>query len=303
MNEVATEEFKSLIRKVGSDFSLTQGVGGNCSVKFDGQMVVKASGRRLADIGLADYFYQVEVTDGQFTDSLSGQNGKPSIEVFLHALLPSNYVLHLHSSRAVALSMIASTSKETATEITQHRIKLLPYARPGVELKELISAGSDFEDSNTFLLTNHGTLFQAETVDQLSDLVRSFERFAATQVESTKLFSLDETSMRTKLSGYEVEHLRWHAEYNWRISPDHVVFLGTHAPLGFIGKLREGVTVGDLLDSISSSPGQIGPAQEQLLWFVNVALSLPLKTLSTLSDGEADFLQSWEAEKHRLGKN
>jgi ribulose-5-phosphate 4-epimerase/fuculose-1-phosphate aldolase len=297
---VVTEEFKAFIQKVGSDFSLTQGVGGNCSVKSDGHMVVKASGRRLADIGLVDYFYEVEVADGQFADSIPDQNGKPSIEVFLHALLPSKYVLHLHSTQAVALSMIAATSKETATEISQRGVKLLPYIRPGVKLKEAISTGLDLEDSNTFLLTNHGTLFHAETVEHLSDLVTSFESFANTQLESTKLFSLDETSMRTKLSGHEVEHLSWHAEHNWRISPDHVVFLGTQAPRGFTERLREGVTIGDLLDSVPSTQGTLGPGQEQLLWFVNVSMCIPRKTLESLSETEADFLQSWEAEKHRL---
>lgn len=297
---VVTEEFKAFIQKVGSDFSLTQGVGGNCSVKSDGHMVVKASGRRLADIGLVDYFYEVEVTDGQFDDSIPGQNGKPSIEVFLHALLPRKHVLHLHSARAVALSMISATSKETATQIIQQGIRLLPYARPGVGLKESISTGLDFEDSSTFLLTNHGTLFQSESVEELSDLVTSFESFASKQLKSAMSFGLDETSMKTELSGNEVEHLRWQAEHNWRISPDHVVFLGTHAPHGFTERLLEGVAIGDLLDSAPSSQGIIGPAREQLLWFINVALSLPQKTLASLSVREAEFLQSWEAEKHRM---
>jgi ribulose-5-phosphate 4-epimerase/fuculose-1-phosphate aldolase len=298
-----TEEFKVLIQKVGSDFSLTQGVGGNCSVKSDGNMVVKASGRRLADIGLVDYFYEVEVTDGQFADSIPGQNSKPSIEVFLHALLPSKYVLHLHSAQAVALSMIAATSKEIATQIIQRGIRLLPYARPGVELMESISTGLDLEDSSTFLLTNHGTLFQSESVEELSDLVTSFESFASKQLESAMTFGLDETSMKTKLSGHEAEHLRWQAEHNWRISPDHVVFLGTHAPHGFTERLREGVAIGDLLDSAPSSQGIIGPAQEQLLWFVNVSLRLPAKSFPTLSESEANFLRSWEAEKHRINLN
>ena len=272
-------------------------------MKSDGYMVVKASGRRLAEIGLADYFYEVEVFGGQFADSLPGQNGKPSIEVFLHALLPSQYVLHLHSAQAVALSMIAATSKQTATGITQRGIKLLPYARPGVELKESNSTALDFEDSSTFLLTNHGTLFQSESVEELSDLVTSFESFAANQLESTIPFSLDETSMKTKLSAHEAEHLRWQAEHNWRISPDHVVFLGTHAPHSFIERLQEGVTIGDLLNSAPSSQGITRPAQEQLLWFVNVALCLPQKTLASLSEGEAEYLQSWEAEKHRMNLN
>jgi hypothetical protein len=199
--------------------------------------------------------------------------------------------------------MIAASSREMATTILKREIKLLPYARPGVELKELVSTYADSQDSHTFLLTNHGTLFQAETVEQLAELVWSFESFAATQLEPTKLFSLDEVSLIYELSEHLVKHVRWHAEHNWRISPDHVVFLGNHAPDGFIKRLLAGVTIRDLLDSAPSVLGSIGLAQEQLLWFLNVSLSLPLKRLTTLSEPEARFLKSWEAEKYRLSNH
>jgi len=295
-----SDEFKELVRLVGSDFSLTQGVGGNSSVKANGSMVVKASGRRLADIDSSDYFYEVSLSNGQFVDSLPGQRGKPSIEVFLHALLPDKYVLHLHSTRAVALSMIASTSQETAREIIENGITLLPYARPGVELSRSISTQLSTNDRSTFLLTNHGSLFQANSVQKLADLIRSFENFAELKLEKTRLFKLETESMDAELSHDIAKHLSWHAQHNWRISPDHVVFLGTHAPRGFLENLREGVTVRDLLDSTSLTGGLIGPLQEQLLWFLNVTLSLPLKTFTTLSETEAIVLQSWEAEKHRL---
>jgi rhamnose utilization protein RhaD (predicted bifunctional aldolase and dehydrogenase) len=266
-------------------------------------MAVKSSGRRLADIDSGDYFYEVSVSDGQFIDSLTGQAGKPSIEVFLHALLPSKYVLHLHSARAVALSMIASASKETTTEINQFGITLLPYSRPGAELKESIATRLGSLNSNTILLTNHGTLFQANSVQTLADLVTSFECFAESKLAKTKFFNFDTHSMSTDISEATAAHLRWQAENNWRISPDHVVFLGTHPANSFINELRGGVTIRELIDSTELTQGSISTVQEQLLWFVNVALCLPLKPLITLSESEANFLRSWDAEKHRLYNN
>jgi hypothetical protein len=104
----------------------------------------------------------------------------------------------------------------------------------------------------------------------------------------------------TVLDQEEASHIKWHAENNWRISPDHVVFLGINAPPELVQELSGTTTIRNILQRVFSDTKQVGPREEQLLWFLNVAQFLPQSPLPTLDEGEARILISWEAEQHRV---
>jgi ribulose-5-phosphate 4-epimerase/fuculose-1-phosphate aldolase len=298
------EEFVDLLVNLGQDFSLVQGLGGNCSVKSNGNMLVKASGKRLADAHSTGYFYEVEISDGEHRETGKTQEGKPSIEVFLHALLPHKYVLHLHSTQGVAIAMLAAQNEVIRDEILDLGIIMIDYARPGIALKEVIrskiTVSSDEVPATTFLMQNHGTLFGARSVDELREVVALFEEWATSKIGRGLDLELRPNSLTTFLDKAAIDHIQWHARVNWRITPDHVVFLGATAPQGLLGNLTAPMTVLDFLRTVLSDVEKIGPREEQLLWFVNVIQFLPKKHFTTLSEDEADVLTSWDAERHRV---
>jgi ribulose-5-phosphate 4-epimerase/fuculose-1-phosphate aldolase len=298
------EEFINLLTKLGQDFSVAQGLGGNSSVKSNREMLVKASGKRLADAHMPGYFYIVGIADGEHIETGRVQEGKPSIEVFLHALLPHKYVLHLHSTKGVALAMLAAQNADTRRQISDFGITMIDYARPGIALKNAIkskiSLSKDEAPATTFLMQNHGTLFGASSVDELQEAVVQFEERATSMIGPGLGLALTPDSLATVLDEAAIDHVQWHARNNWGISPDHVVFLGASAPQELLGNLAAPITVLELVKAVISGVGKIGPREEQLLWFINVVQFLPKEGLPTLTEKEANDLISWEAEKHRV---
>lgn len=290
-------EFKQLLAKVGSDFALTQGLGGNSSYKEDGVMYIKASGMRLKDVENPAYFFKVGVADSEFFDLGLDQPGKPSIEVFMHALFEHKFVLHLHSSMGVAVSMLAKAKPEILAELDREKVCLLPYARPGEALKQSIKSALAEKEYSAFLLQNHGVLYFANSSAELADAIEYFEKLWAKLLEPHGMALLRPDSNESELSDEQSIRLQWHAKNNWRMSPDHCVFLGTE-PTEWLNQIS-GTKTSEImgLDAFDSTPTV---KQEQLLWFVNVAINLPAMELPTLSITESDELRGWEAEKHRV---
>jgi ribulose-5-phosphate 4-epimerase/fuculose-1-phosphate aldolase len=284
----------------GDDFSLTQGLGGNCSFKSNGKMLVKSSGKRLSDVKSLDYFFEVQVSDGEYREIESGQPGKPSIEVFLHALLPYKFVVHLHSTLGVALSLSAALDQDIKNLIHQAGVATLGYKRPGIELKTEINRVHQLSNTKAFLLQNHGVVFGAETVEDLAQMVLSFESLASNILGVNKNDFFSPQDIDQRLSKETAQHLRWHAVNNWRIAPDNVVFLGELAPDALLAELNGSPTLERLIERVETNPGKVSPKGEQLLWFFNVAKCLPRRLFPTISLEEAKCLISWESEKHRV---
>ena len=301
---IPTTDFIDFLSEVGSDFSLAQGLGGNGSVKSQDEMFVKASGKRLGDSASQNYFYQVGISNGEYHEINPSQEGRPSIEVFLHAMLPYRYVLHLHSTRGVALSMLAATDARVKTRLTKQGISLLDYRKPGIELKQAV--GHVLKDSpdeaipSTFLLTNHGTLFGANSISELRKSVLDFEDNAAILLGSRFELKMSPGNLSEVVDSEFIENISWHAQNNWRISPDHVVFLGAHPSEEITRALRGPTTAFEILQKAFPRMKRIGPVEEQLLWFINVVQFLPKQQFPILKEKDAIELLSWEAENHRV---
>jgi len=297
-------EFIDFLTKLGLDFFLVQGLGGNSSVKSDGEMLVKASGKRLAEANLPGYYYKVAISNGDYVDTAKAQDGKPSIEVFLHALLPQKYVLHLHSTKGVALAMLAARSAGLRHEILNHGITMIDYARPGIALKEAIKSTTSLTKegvkATAFLMQNHGTLFGANSVNELREAVTEFEEWASSIIGPGLGLALSPNNLTDVLDEVVLEHIQWHARNNWRISPDHVVFLGASAPKAILENLPAPSTVLEFVRNVLSNVTRIGPREEQLLWFVNVVQFLPKARFPALTESEANDLISWDSERHRV---
>ena len=300
----ADAEFLDFLMEVGSDFSLTQGLGGNSSIKSEGLMLVKASGKKLGEAHLPNHFYEVGVLEGEHYEVKADQSGKPSIEVFLHAMLAQKYVVHLHSAQGVALSVLSAHNGNLRASLEARGVSIVEYCTPGIELKNAIESTMQSHVASsqtaTFLLQNHGTLFGANSVKLLRDEVSRFENEASLELETRPNILIRPDNIDFVLDPIEASHIKWHAQNNWRISPDNVVFLGIRAPEGLLQELSGSNTVRNILQKVFPETNKIGPREEQLLWFFNVVRFLPCIELPTLVEGEARKLLSWEAEQHRL---
>lgn len=293
--------FEELIIRYGNDFSLTQGLGGNCSVKTGNRMKVKASGKRMSAIRDTDFFYEVSLTESGFRDDLEGQIGKPSIEVYLHALLPFKYVVHLHSTRAIAFSMSSRFLSETSLGARSGSIHLLPYTRPGLELMESLR-GFDFAaEGFSSILQNHGIVVAANSLSRLANLLEELESCTSPE-DVIATGNLSPKLPGTLISKELREHAIWHAHNNWRASPDHVVFLGSTPYPGVIDAVSSSSSVETLFGNLSIH-GMSNSQKEQVLWFLTLANLLPREPLHVLSENEAEDLRGWEAEKLRVSKS
>src|ERR1700691_292942 len=102
-----------LSARLGSDPLLVQAGTGNTSVKIDGVLWIKASGKWLAHAGHDEILIPVDLAETrpcvqQDADPaaqygpLSAKSLRTSVETAMHAVLPHRVVLHVHSVNAIA---------------------------------------------------------------------------------------------------------------------------------------------------------------------------------------------------------
>lgn len=167
-----TTRQRDLIAKVGKsifDRGLTAGSTGNISVRLgDGTLLMTPTNASLGDL---DPERLSLVTDKG--EHISGD--KPTKESFLHACMycerPGDHaVVHLHSTHAVAVSVLADADPEdvlpplTAYYIMRvGHLPLIPYFAPGD--KELaLAVQAKAKAHHAVLLANHGPVVSGATL-------------------------------------------------------------------------------------------------------------------------------------------
>jgi rhamnose utilization protein RhaD (predicted bifunctional aldolase and dehydrogenase) len=328
-------EFKQLCKfssQIGRDISLTQGPGGNSSLKCGDTLWVKASGMWLADAETKPIFCSLNLTkirnamdhdsSGQELEqvirSASG-NLRPSIETSLHATLPHTVVIHVHAIDAIAWLVRRSGLKNTGNLLDGMNWRWVPYRRPGIPLTIAVRAVLD-TNPDILLLANHGILIGGDNVRQvrlrLKEVVRRLS--IPQRVVSPRLLRVDETGI--KRSGLFSEmHVPRHpiiqtlANDSTSFSllgagvlyPDQAVFLGSKIKV---------ITAGDDFGKWFTTPdylivekrgvlvaNTVNPATEELLaGHAMLLLKLDTKTdLVPLSDQDISALVNWDAEAYR----
>lgn len=297
----AEEELEELIADVSRDFTLVQGLGGNVSLKQDGTLFIKSSGRRLGEFSSTGYFVDIPLGLDESEISREAAGKRPSIELPLHLTLPEKYVLHLHSVHAIAWGMINVAGREViSTSAGKDCFAVIPYAKPGEGLNRMIQKTRESSSVCRFLLANHGLLVSGNTVDQIKKNLWGMLDYLKKSVTPTNQPTFSPRYPNQVLEEESKARSIWHGAANWRFSPDQVVFLGSKMSQ----QLRKGIAsankVGDLWNLRIRGKEITGVQAEQLLNFVNLAQILPLVSLPTLSDADAFELQEWEAEKARV---
>ena len=146
-----------LSRFYGSDPSIVLAGGGNTSCKVGNRLFVKASGTSLAtmtpegfvvmdrdllaDLADASLDSDPQHREAQFKDRIAAarcepeRGQRPSVEVLLHHLIPSTYVVHSHATIANTLTC-QRDGRPLAEDIFGDSIIWLPYVDPGFILAQ-----------------------------------------------------------------------------------------------------------------------------------------------------------------------
>ena len=245
--------FRAVSAEIGRDPDLVQGAGGNVSLKHEGVLWVKASGKWLADADDSDIFVPVAsesarsralAGEDDFAASVIGAAGlKPSIETGLHALLPQRVVLHVHSINVLCHAVIEAGEQALQPLLAGIPWRWVPYARPGAPLTRAIELVADIDSTDplVLVLANHGLVIAADRLDEAQALLATVEhalhrasRIASSSSTLARAAELanriggrlpkDESVNRLALDSTALEVARVGALY-----PDHVVFLGSGA--------------------------------------------------------------------------
>ncbi len=170
-------------RSAGSGPDLTQGAGGNVSLKTaGGRMLIKASGARLRDVSpssgwaltdsglIAGRLRRGPAGEDELSDLIRSATipveglpaAKPSIETGFHSLLNSA-VVHVHSAYANVLNM-SEEGASAAARLFPGAV-LVPYRSPGAQLCSAIAVHARPSEEQVFFLAGHGLAVSHPDVD------------------------------------------------------------------------------------------------------------------------------------------
>src|SRR4051794_6248698 len=193
-NHPATRECVELARLrklsacLGRNPLLVQASTGNTSVKVEGTLWMKASGKWFAHAEQDDFFVDLDVSEIQeglrqrstfqsLYDRPSSKLARGSIETTMHATLPFPVVVHVHSLNTLAWAVRADGEAQLATRLKGLSWQWLPYVPSGLPLAlEIERVFSRHPGTNVFVLSNHGLVVCGDSCDSVQALLDEVER-------------------------------------------------------------------------------------------------------------------------------
>jgi len=184
-------ELAPLVRlsaRLGRDPLLVQASSGNTSIKLDGVLWIKASGKWMADADRYEMFVPVLLAEAReqlrrntdlVVDSArsAAQSMSASIETFMHAVVPHRVVVHVHSVNAIAWAVRQDSQSELAQRLSGLRWHWIPYVPSGRPLAgEMEKVASRQPETDVFVLGNHGLVICGEDCGAVEDLLGEVER-------------------------------------------------------------------------------------------------------------------------------
>lgn len=340
MKNLKEPEGLALLKKasvrMGLEPSLIQASGGNTSLKEDGILWVKASGKTLGSAMTEAIFLPLDLAqilaenkNGSAIQAtsltLSGESLRPSIETSLHALMPYRVVLHSHSIEVIAHTLLKHAREHIGFYLEGLSWQWIPYHRPGKPLARAVSSALNSKRSNVLILENHGLVvggdtielaecLQAEVVTRLRAVVRTYE-----QPHLPTLHSLVNRLSDARLPNKSVVHSL--ATDTWSLSlarqnppyPDHVVFCGVR-PLVFNATEHSREQLIELIQKREPNVSYVllagigvillsnatAATEAMLQAQAEVFLRIPEDSnVHLLSDAQCAELMNWDAEKYR----
>ena len=183
-NQVELQLLRELTQRVGNNPLLAQASTGNASIKLDGVLWIKASGRWMADalqneilipLDLADVHAECLQRDLDPAERYPGA----SLETAMHALLPHPVVLHVHCVNTIAWAVRSDARAQLQERLDGLRWRWVPYVESGLPLARAVRSALSAEldlDADIFVLGNHGLVIGAENCRAAENLLSEVGR-------------------------------------------------------------------------------------------------------------------------------
>lgn len=183
--------FLELNTHLSTDFNLTQGTGGNFSIKSGGKIIIKSSGKNSSEINFSDGFaickndkivpiFDDEKQYDEFIESCNLTSGKkPSMETGFHMYLNKKIVIHTHP---VFLNVIlcSKQSKKIISDIfSSLKYEYINYSTPGHKLCNMING----KESEIFFLENHGLIVCGNDLKKTIKLTKKINKIAENWID------------------------------------------------------------------------------------------------------------------------
>jgi rhamnose utilization protein RhaD (predicted bifunctional aldolase and dehydrogenase) len=195
-NKSEIQRLREFSASLGKNPLLVQGSNGNTSIKIDGVLWVKASGKWLADATTEDMFVSTGIAHARqsvsnaLQETLSGEliaDGvhpnkptgelRPSVETPMHAVIPHRVIVHVHSINAIAWAIRLDGEKQLIARLRGLHWKWIPYAPSGVALaRNIEQAFAADPEINVLVLGNHGLVVCGNDCSSAEDLLCEVER-------------------------------------------------------------------------------------------------------------------------------
>lgn len=174
--------------RLGRDPLLVQAGSGNTSVKIDGVLWIKASGKWLVHAAHEEILVPVDLVEikscirrktdfvAQHT-SPSGHRLVPSIETAMHAVVPWAATLHVHSVNTIAWAVREDGPTYLADRLAGLRWQWIPYVGSGLPLaREVEKTFSNSPETEILVLGNHGLVVCGEDAGTAEELLFQVEK-------------------------------------------------------------------------------------------------------------------------------
>lgn len=186
------QELRQITAEIGRDSLLTQGAGGNTSIKCGDVLWVKASGAWMRDADTQQVFVSAPLPelhavlhsgDDKALEVVSRacttpEGLRPSIEAVLHAAMPHRAVIHAHAINSTVCAVLADGEERFLAAVAPLglAIRFVPYFKPGLPLARQIALGNSMRGpADILLLQNHGIVVGADSPAQALRQLRSVE--------------------------------------------------------------------------------------------------------------------------------
>jgi rhamnose utilization protein RhaD (predicted bifunctional aldolase and dehydrogenase) len=321
---------RKLSAKIGANLDLVQAGGGNTSLKDNGTLWVKASGKWLVRAMQEELFLPVRQVDilqsmdrdieyvEEYTTS-AGESLRPSVETSMHAVLPHRVVVHVHSVRTLAWAIRSDMPAPLSDRLAGLRWEWIPYIHPGLvlgkKIRERLASKPD-----VLILGNHGLVVAADDCDSAEALLEDVERRLDCPVRPSAAADVDELA-RMVPAGFRIapdpevhalalDSFAVDVVARGTFYPDQCVYIGPALAIldkataisDFVNQFRvlpkvllvpeKGILVADDLNRAG---------REVLISLKRVLERLdPAIEVRTLEAAEVSRLMNWDAEKYRI---
>jgi rhamnose utilization protein RhaD (predicted bifunctional aldolase and dehydrogenase) len=199
-NQAELTPLRELSARIGSDPLLTQASTGNSSIKLEGVLWIKASGKWMADAIHGDILIPLDLAEvkewvKQEIDPAE-RYARASIETAMHAVLPHRVVLHVHCVNTLAWAVRQDAPVQLEHQLDGLRWQWISYVPSGLplarEIEKVLSASAD---TDVLVLGNHGLVIGGDDCGAVEDLLFQVEQRLAIcprQADRTDYASLAE---------------------------------------------------------------------------------------------------------------